>query len=230
MKRGFTLIEIIIAALILAVVSTLALYLYQRSNAAFSITLWKQERAAQAERFWTHLRRHLEAASDLLIIPDNQIGLPNPQLKKLENKPILVHSQPNSIGEEGKGNLLVWNVSTLNFDMTGSYAHSYKSEVFSLVKDNKRVCLIAEDGKRIAELDDVVSVTFDAKPITKANETHYESVIFSTVPEATVVGTLLEISISISPPESSIAKNIRIPHNHKFKLNVSAQPSTSPAY
>lgn len=229
MKRGFTLIEIIIAALILAMLSILTLYLYQRSNAAFSITLWKQEQAAQAERFWVHFRKHIEGASDLIRIPDSQIGLSNPRLEK-EAKPIMVHSQPNTIGKEGKGNLLVWNVSTLNFDMSESHAHSYKSEVFSLVKNKRKVYLIGEESRPIAEIDDVVSLTLDAKPITKANETVYEGVVFSAAPGATVVGSLLEISIIVSPPEKSIAENIRIPYNHKFKLNVAAQLSPSPSY
>ena len=84
MKKGFTVIEVIISTLVLSILATGIMFLFQRSNSAFSITLWKQERTKQAEIFWTHFRKCIEEASDYLEIPDDQMGKPHPEDKKKE--------------------------------------------------------------------------------------------------------------------------------------------------
>ncbi len=118
MKKGFTVVEIIISALVLSLLISGIMFLFKRSNAAFSITLWKQERTKQAEMFWTHFRKHIEEASDLLEIPDNQLGKPHPEVKKTASKPILVHMSPNTVQDKQK--ILAWNVSLLDFDFSNT--------------------------------------------------------------------------------------------------------------
>lgn len=230
-RRAFTLVEIAISALVLALLLGGCIFIYQRSNSAFSITLWKQERTAQAERFWTHFRKHIEEASDLLVIPDDEMGNAHPRLQKQKDMPILIHSYPGSIGENSKANLLAWNVSTLDINFE-TKTHSSKSETFCLEKDGRRVFLKGEKDKVIAELYDVVSVAFEVKPIVKTSDSPYESIGGSGAPvdDATVVGTLLEISITMAPPKLAIAEKTKIPQNHKFRLNVNSKTSDNPEY
>lgn len=230
-KRAFTLVEIAIAAIVLSILMGGCMFLYQRSNAAFSITLWKQERTAQAERFWTHFRKNIEEASDLLEIPDDQMGLPHPHVQKTKEMPILVHTSAGSLKENDNANLLAWNVSILDIDFDNG-KHSSKSEIFQLVKEGRKVSLKGSKSKPVAELDDVVAIAFDIKTIVKADDTSYETIVSNTVATGTakIVGTLLEISLTMAPPKTSISEQNKIPQNHKFRLNVAADMSADPKY
>ena len=230
-KRAFTLVEIAIASLVMFALMGGCMYLYQRSNDAFSITLWKQERTAQAERFWTHFRKNIEEASDLLEITDDQMGFPHPKVTKSKEMPILVHTSAGSLKENDKANLLAWNVSILNIDFEAGN-HSSKSENFQLVKEGRKVLLKGSKAKPIAEMDDVVAIAFDVKSIVKADDTSYETIVSDTAVSgsAKIVGTLLEISLTMAPPKKSIGEGNRLPQNHKFRLNVAADMSTDPKY
>ncbi len=207
------------------------MYLYQRSNAAFSITLWKQERTTQAERFWTHFRKNIEEASDLLVIADDQMGLPHPHVTKSKEMPIKIHTSAGSLGEKDNANLLAWNVSILDIDFDNG-KHSSKSETFQLIKEGRKVSLKGSKAKAIAELDDVVAIAFNVKSIVKADDTSYETIVSDTAVSgsAKIVGTLLEISLTMAPPKLSIGENNKLPQNHKFRLNVAADMSTDPSY
>jgi prepilin-type N-terminal cleavage/methylation domain-containing protein len=225
MKKGFTVIEVIISTLVLSILVTGIMFLFQRSNSAFSITLWKQERTKQAEIFWTHFRKCIEEASDYLEIPDDQMGKPHPEVKKKESKPILVHTSPNTVDN---GKILSWNVSHLDFDFSATGAHSSNSESFSLVKEGRKIKLVNGDKKTIATLDDIKEINFVAKPLVKVEERSYTSLSDNdSVSPDDMVGTLLEISLTMTPPEHSIGDGNRIPHNHKFKLNVAFSKTTN---
>ncbi|MBR4329604.1 MAG: type II secretion system protein [Candidatus Riflebacteria bacterium] len=229
MKKGFTVVEVMISTLVLSILIGGIMFLFQRSNSAFSITLWKQERTKQAEVFWTHFRKYIEEASDLLEIPDDQLGKPHPEVKKKEAKPILVHSSPNL---ESKGKILGWNVSHLEFDFSNTGAHSSKSECYFLVKDGRKISLTgSRSSKPIAVLDDIQDINFVAKPLVKLEERSYTSLGNSDnlLPDD-MVGTLLEISLTMTPPEHYVGEGNRIPHNHKFKLNVAFSKTTSINY
>ena len=228
MKKGFTVVEVIISTLVLSILVTGIMFLFQRSNSAFSITLWKQERTKQAEIFWTHFRKCIEEASDYLEIPDDQMGKPHPEVKKRESKPILVHSSPNTADNE---KILGWNVSHLDFYFSGTGAHSSNSEYFFLVKEGRKIKLVNGDKKTIAALDDIKEINFVAKPLVKVEERSYTSLSDSdSISPDDMVGTLLEISLTMTPPEHSIGEGNRIPHNHKFKLNVAFSKTTSINY
>ncbi len=229
MKKGFTVVEVMISTLLLSILIGGIMFLFQRSNSAFSITLWKQERTRQAEVFWTHFRKYIEEASDLLEIPDDQLGKPHPDVKKKESKPILVHSSPNS---ESKGKILGWNVSHLEFDFSNTGAHSSKSEYYFLVKDGRKISLTSStSSKPIAVLDDIQEINFVAKPLVKVEERSYTTLSNSdTLSPNDMDGTLLEISLTMTPPEHYVGEGNRIPHNHKFKLNVAFSKTTSINY
>ena len=227
MKKGFTLVEIIIAGAIASLLIGGVMFLYQRSSATFSITLWKQERAKQAEIFWTHFRKYIEEATDLLDIPDTEQGKLFPKIEIKEKKPILVHITPNEI--EGRENILCWNVSDLNID-SETRTHSSKSDIYYLIKDKRKVILVCEKQKKsIAELDDVEEINFVLKPIT-VNGRSYSDVSLGPSTGSEVTGTLLEISLTLSPPEKYIGNENRIPQNHKFKLNVASEKTTNVNY
>ena len=228
MKKGFTVVEIMISTLVLSILIGGIMFLFQRSNSAFSITLWKQERTKQAETFWTHFRKHIEEASDLLEIPDDQLGKPHPEVKKKEAKPLHVHSSPNLADKE---KILGWNVSHLDFDFSNTGAHSSHSEYYFLVKNGRKISLISGDNKTIAVLDDIEEINFVAKPLVKVEERSYTSLSDNdTVLPDDMVGTLLEISLTMTPPERSIGEGNRIPHNHKFKLNVAFSKTANVNY
>lgn len=225
-KNGFTLVEISISVLVLSLLLGIIIFLYQRSNAAFSITVWKQERTAQAERFWTHFRKHAEEATDELVIPDSEMGKPHPKIEKVSNRPILINPMPN-VAE--KSNLLAWNVSQLKFDFSATMAHSQETSQYYLEKNKKRVALFCKGKEKpIAEIDDVIEISFSMKSLVKADNVSYETEVDGIAPNA--IGTLLEISMILAPPKTGLAKDLRIPYNHKFKLNVAAEESTSPMY
>ena len=229
MKKGFTVIEVVIATLVLSILSGGIMLLFQRGNAAFSITLWKQERTKQAEVFWTHFRKHIEEASDLLEIPTDQLGKPHPEVNKKEPKPILVHASPNIVNDKQK--ILAWNVSHLDFDFTGSGLHESKSNYYYLIKDDRKITLTDNNSKKIAELDDIDSINFIVKPLVNLEERSYTTLSETdTVPADKIVGTLLEISLTMTPPKREMAQGNRIPHNHKFKLNVAFKKTTSINY
>lgn len=229
MKKGFTVIEVIISTLVLSILIGGIMFLFQRSNSAFSITLWKQERTKQAEVFWTHFRKHIEEASDLLEIPDNQLGKPHPEVKKKEAKPLLVHSSPNLADKE---KILGWNVSHLDFDFSNTGAHSSHSEYYFLEKNGKKISLTSSrSSKPIAVLDDIQDINFVTKPLVKLEERSYTSLSDSdSLSPDDMVGTLLEISLTMTPPEHSVGEGNRIPHNHKFKLNVAFSKTANVNY
>ena len=229
MKKGFTVVEVMISTLVLSILIGGIMFLFQRSNSAFSITLWKQERTKQAEIFWTHLRKHLEEASDLLEIPNDQLGKPHPEVKKKASKPILVHSSPNTVDND---KILGWNVSHLEFDFESGISHKSQSVSYFLVKDGRKISLTSGRGdKPIAVIDDIQEINFVAKPLVKVEERSYTSLSNSdTVSPDDMVGTLLEISLIMTPPEHYVGEGNRIPHNHKFKLNVAFSKTTSINY
>ena len=228
MKKGFTVIEVVISTLVLSILTVVIMFLFQRSNSAFSITLWKQERTKQAEIFWTHFRKNIEEASDFLEIPDDQMGKPHPEVRKKESKPILVHSSPNTVNN---GKILGWNVSHLDFDFSNTGAHNSHSEYFFLIKEERKVKLVNGDNKTIATLDDIKEINFVTKPLVKLEERSYTSLSDNdSVSPDDMVGTLLEISLTMTPPEHAVGEGNRIPHNHKFKLNVAFLKTTSINY
>lgn len=199
------------------------MFLYKRSTETFKITLWKQERTAQAEIFWSFMRKHLEEATNYLDLA-LEAGNASPIVPE-EPRPVKIHPNPSSAPD---GNILAWNVSTTKFDFSPPFSHSSDHNVFSLAKKGKKLELrSSKTQKPVATLDDIDAISFIVSSVTK-NTSNEESIVTGIDPDA--IGTMLEISLTLSPPEGYIAADLKIPYNHKFRINVPPHPDTAPTY
>lgn len=218
-QRAFTIIEVVIAMMVLSIFITIIMYLYSRSSDSFKITLWKQERTAQAEIFWAHMRKHLEEATNDLSVA---VGTPNPSIIALPC-PLKFHPDPNVLAN---GNIMAWNVSKTNFEFSPPYAHSSISEKFFLTKNGRQV-ILRSSSKKIAQLDDVDKVRINVASVIK-NTTNDEEIVPALVP--TAVGCLVELAVTLTPPPSYRMQELIIPQNHKFRLNVPPHADSAPSY
>lgn len=216
-KSGITLTELVIAAAVMSSLSLVLFAMYSRGTDTFKITAWKQERTAQSEIFWAGMRKHLEEASNLydMSLPD-AAGSPNPVIPEVA-RPIQIHPDPSSVAD---GNILVWNSSQLNFQFAPPFAHTSTNQTFFLRKNGRRLTLIMDQaGQRrtITRLDDVVDITFVVESVVK-NLNNEEEIVNGFVADAS--GTMLAVSIILAPPQGYVAEQLRVPQNHKFRLNV----------
>lgn len=222
-NRGFTIIEVVVSILILSSFIGTLMYLYSRSTESFKLTVWKQERTAQASMFWTFMRKHLEEATNNLDIT-SQVGNANPVFP--ENPcPLKFHPNPNSVA---KGNILAWNVSRVEFADAPPYAHSSVNVTFYLEKAGRRLLLKSSDSlKNIATLDDVEDIKFNLSSVirTANNEDQIKPGI-----DVDAVGAFIELSLTLSPPRGNLATDMKIPQNHKFRLNVGLYSDANPSY
>ncbi len=218
-KIGFTIVEVVVSIMVLSLFITVVMYLYSRSSDSFRITLWKQQRTAQAELFWARMRKHLEeATSDLTF----ELGSANPDLTELP-RPFKFHPSPDSLAA---GNVMAWGVTRVNFSFTPPFTHTRQHSFFSLAKDGRRI-ILREGGIVRAELDDVVQISFRVSSVMKAAD-NSEQIFAGSDPAAD--GTLVEIAVTLSPPANLMAAHQRIPQNHKFRLNIPSQSDTNPVY
>jgi type II secretory pathway pseudopilin PulG len=218
-NRAFTIIEIVVSILVFSGFVLAVMFLYRRSSDSFKITAWKQERAAQADLFWAHTRKALEEATDRLEFAPGVIN--NPPLLK-ETRPIKIHPSPGTVTD---GNILAWNVSKTTYDMAGSN-HTSTHRTFSMVKQKRRLIINGGDG-RSPVLDDVAALEFIVSSVTKLPN-NAEEITAGISPAA--IGTLLEISLTLAPPEGYIAGDLKVPMSHKFRLNVAPSSDSAPTY
>ncbi len=220
---GFTLVEIIVTILILSGFVLTLMFLYRRSADTFKITVWKQERTAQAEIFWAFIRKHLEEATNYLDLA-SQAGNSNPVIPD-DPRPFKFHPNPSGAAD---GNILAWNVSTAKFDFSPPYAHNSQHVNYFLVKNDKRLELRSSaTGKPLAVIDDVDSIAFTISSVTR-NATNEDTITPGVV--AGAIGTMFEVSLTLKPPASYIAADIKIPQNHKFRINVAPHSDSAPSY
>lgn len=217
-SKGFTIVEVVVSIMVFSAFLSVLMYLYSRSNESFKITLWKQQRTAQAEIFWSFMRKHLEEATNELKI--DQFSS-NPNIS-FDLRPLKFHPNPTSVAN---GNILAWNSSKVHFVFVPTPNHKIDQKFFFLCKDKKRLEL--RSGRVISKIDDVSSVNFNITSVKKGggNEEFLDPGA-----DPSSVGTILEISIILSPPDGYMAKDLKIPQNHKFRLNVGSMPDPSPAY
>ena len=218
-KRAFTIIEIVVSILVFSGFVLAVMFLYRRSSDSFKITAWKQERGAQADLFWAQARKALEEATDRLEFAPGVIN--NPPLLK-EPRPVKIHPSP---GAAPDGNILAWNVSRTTYDMAGSN-HTSVHSIYSMAKQKRRLIINGGSG-RAPVLDDVVAIEFIVSSVTKTAN-NAEEITAGINPAA--VGTLLEISVTLAPPEGYIAGELKIPMSHKFRLNVAPFSDSAPTY
>ena len=200
------------------------MFLYRRSTDSFKITVWKQERTAQAEIFWAFMRKHLEEATNYLDLAA-QAGIPNPVIPE-DPRPFKFHPTPSAAAD---GNIAAWNVSTTRFDFsTSSYAHTSLHTNYFLVKNKKRLELKSSAAaKPLAALDDVEEIAFTISSIVK-NATNEDTIIAGI--DANAIGTLVELALTLKPPADYLAGDIKIPQNHKFRVNVAPHSDSAPSY
>ncbi len=219
-KKAFTIIEILVSIVVMSIFIIGVMYLYSRSSDSFKITAWKQERTAQADIFWANARKALEEATNDLRFEAG--AAMNPTLKE-ELKPIKIHPDP---GGAPDGNILAWNVSKTTFDMATA-KHSSIHSVYALTKQGRRLNLVGGD-RRPGVLDDVVDIKFTVSSVMKTANNDEE--IKEKIIDSAAIGTLLEIAITLAPPPNFIAGDLRVPMNHKFRLNVAPFSDSAPTY
>ena len=225
-KKGLTLVEIVIAALVFAIFSWLLMLLYNRGSDSFRITVWKQNRNAELISFWAVMRKNLEEASNHYTATP---GDANPKITPSPN-PILIHPDPKTVDS---GPILAWSVSSVNFDFTSGYFnHDPKRSTYVLIKEKKKLILASEiNGKkkhRITLLDGVDEISFKVSSIVVDASDNEEKIVDGCVAGAN--GSLLEISIMLKPPEKYIAANQKLAQNNKFRLNVAPKFDSNPTY
>ncbi|EKE22395.1 MAG: hypothetical protein ACD_6C00847G0002 [uncultured bacterium] len=120
---------------------------------------------------------------------------------------------------------MAWNVSKTTFDLPTSN-HTSVHNIFALVKDGRRLSLVGGGGRSVF-IDDVVRIEFKVSSVIKSLN-NAEDTIDGANPAA--IGTLLEISLILAPPDGFIAGDLRVPMNHKFRLNVAPFVDSAPTY
>ncbi len=199
------------------------MFLYRRSAETFKITVWKQERTAQAEIFWSHMRKHLEEATNYLDLA-SQAGNSNPVIPD-DPRPFKFHPTPSTAAD---GNILAWNVSTTSFEFSPPYAHTSLHVCYFLVKNKKRLELRSSaTAKAIAVIDDVESIAFTVSSVIRNSDN--EDTIEAGI-NAGAIGTMFELSLTLAPPKGYIGSELKIPQNHKFRINVAPHPDSAPSY
>jgi len=222
-RQGFTIAETLVAIMIFSGFIFTMMSLYRRSTDSFKITVWKQERTAQSEIFWAFMRKHLEEATNYLDLA-GQAGQANPVIPE-DPRPFKFHPNPSAAAD---GNIAAWNVSTTKFDFSSSHAHASQHTNYFLVKNKKRLELKSSaTAKPIAALDDVEEISFTISSIVK-NATNEDSIIAGIDPNA--IGTLVELALTLKPPADYLASDIKMPQNHKFRVNVAPHSDSAPAY
>lgn len=216
-RSGITIMELLVTTAVMSALTMILFMMYSRGTNTFKITSWKQERTSQAEIFWAGMRKHLEEASNLYDMSlSDAAGSSNPIIPEVI-RPLQVHPDPTSVGA---GNILAWNSSQLDFQFTAPFAHTSTSQTYFLRKNGRRLVLLMNQGvqnRTIARLDDVVDITFVVESVVK-NSNNEEEIVDGFVAGAS--GTMLTISIILAPPQGYIAEQLRVPQNHKFRLNV----------
>lgn len=211
---GFTIVELLIAVTVFSVFIVSLLLLFKQSGDSFKITSWKQQKTAESQIFWTHLKQNIEEATNKLsVLP----GIVEPEVKS-EVRDMNVNSNASTITS---GDILDWNVSHISFDFVSSN-HSFSNKIFTLKKDTNALYL--EDGvKRIAKITDVDSVTINITSVV-IDATTKEQILVEGE-NAGAFGSIIAISIIQKPPSGYMAKDLKLVQNHKFRINVKAVAS-----
>ena len=219
-KAGFTIVELVIAILVFSIFVGILMYLYSRSNDSFKITFWKQQRTAQSEIFWAHMRKHLEEATNQLV-PEQFVD--NPDVN-INIKPLKFHDDPTSVND---GNIMAWNCSKVNFNFSPSPNHNAVHSIYLLEKKGGTIRL-KNSGKEVSKIEDVESIEIKVISIKK-DSVNFEEV-FSGGPDPDAVASVVEISLTLSPPKGYLAEDLKIVQNHKFRANVGATVDSAPSY
>ena len=224
-REAFTLVEVLVALLVFSIFSTGILLIYRFSVHSYKATSWKQDRTHQAELFWNVLRKSVEEATDELK-PLSGLGgtidkIPMPLLYK------------DSSDSTHQGGLLAWKVYHLNNAGGLDYNNTYLVEL----KNRSLVMTVKPDPPGWTSpkilLEDVDCVKIQATPIWRSTDPGKEEFLGTAGPDSSYTenaGSVIEISITLTPPQNVSIPDLKIIQNNKFKLIVGSVSSSSPSY
>ncbi len=216
-RAGFTLVEVLVTIIVLSLFTYGLVNLYRQSMQSYRITTWKQERTRQAELFWNRLRKPLEEASDQLARRD--LGAGRWTIDKT-SRPLKFNPSP------GDGKFMAWQVD--HFDATTGLVEG--PTTWSLSRTGREIRMTGPGLSDHLVLEDVDTVSIKATQIRQRDGTFEEELDLTGAGTDPVVGSVLEISFVLTPPESVQSSAIRVVQNAKFKLVVEAEATTAPNY
>lgn len=216
-----TLVEMVVATLVMAVFVLSVAYLYQWMSHSFRSTSWKQDRTRESEEFWNFLRRNLEEAAN---IHQEDSGTGD---MAIDPRPLHARTLP-VIPEDGSadGDLMAWVRARMNpATRTNEYAlgcqvRVQKRQVFLKIKTLGMGPI--PPGETIPDralLNDVSGFIIQLTPIRQDPNTGDYADTGGTGVGA-IVGTQVEISVLFEPGASSGMSHLRLVQNHKFRLAV----------
>ncbi|MBF0500468.1 MAG: prepilin-type N-terminal cleavage/methylation domain-containing protein [Candidatus Riflebacteria bacterium] len=228
-SRGFTLVEIVISATVLATLFLVVTLLFRHLSDSYRLTTWKQEHLQQAQSFWNIARKNLEEAADLIAVSSDLVATSSPLLYRSVSQTGLSQN-----GINPSGPLLRWEKShiltsgTLEYRVECQVSLNDRSVAIQALPPSTMSApseeLISTPKTILTDVDAFVIQTTPIKLDADRGEYLEAGVSSSTV------GTLVEISIRFKPPSNSgLPSQIEITQNNKFKLAVDAASYTNPA-
>ncbi|MBF0409110.1 MAG: hypothetical protein HQM10_17310 [Candidatus Riflebacteria bacterium] len=224
--------EVVIATGVFSILITMTLFLYERLMFSYKASSWKQEKNNQSELFWDIMRKSLEHATDLI-----QKNGTAPDFKLIVSPfPVSYRSFAN-----GNSKILLWNVDHIDengeLDYRVEYSVSLSGRKLSILSEKKSgsenpsadivfnsAKVLMTDVDSVAIKSTNIRASDDSTDPARFNEHYLELTTTST---GKIVGSIVEISIVLSPPESIGLENLKILQNNKFKVNVSATENPS---
>ncbi|MBF0545381.1 MAG: prepilin-type N-terminal cleavage/methylation domain-containing protein [Candidatus Riflebacteria bacterium] len=226
---GFSLVEILISLAICVLLLMIVFFVYDRTMFSYRCSEWKQEKVLQAELFWNELRKCLEQATDVL----QKRGHPPDFRFDVIPRPFKFKSAVDS-----NGTVFSWNVD--HVDENGDLA--YRMEYRIIFADRKlqiESSHVGGPGSPSPEITfdvgktlvtDVESINVGATNVKESqNPANLNEQYLETTPTADApVGSVVEISLLLTPPAGLRIGEVKVAQNNKFKLNVAAVETALP--
>ncbi|HNW35249.1 MAG TPA: hypothetical protein PKM25_09985 [Candidatus Ozemobacteraceae bacterium] len=224
-RSAMTLVEILIAALLLSGFLGTIIYIQRFTMNSYRITSWKQEKTRQIETFWNQFRKPIEEVSDAL-----SRNPPAGSDWEVIRTPRPLRYRSRSAGNEGV--VMVWRADHLTSSGDLEYSREYKLELKSRRLEMTGVQFGTDQTRLLVEGVDEVRVRSTsirqaqnpAVPDERFEEYLDPSGAGSADP---IVGSVVELSITVSPDRGSGIPNQRIVQNAKFKIPVESREDLS---
>jgi|GEM_PF-1024234 len=224
-RSAMTLVEILIAALLLSGFLGTIIYIQRFAMNSYRVTSWKQEKTRQIESFWNQLRKPIEEASDAL-----SRNPPAGSDWEVVRTPRPLRYRSRSAGNDGV--VMVWRADHLTSSGDLEYSREYKLELKSrrlelagvqFGTDQKRMLVEGVDEIRVRSTS-IRQSQNPAVPDEKFEEYLDASGAGLTDP---IVGSIVEIAIIVSPDRGSGIPDQKIVQNAKFKIPVESREDSS---
>ncbi|HNV70852.1 MAG TPA: hypothetical protein PKO06_14215 [Candidatus Ozemobacteraceae bacterium] len=220
-RHAFTVIEMIVVALVLSVFVITLMYLYQWITYSYRSTSWKQERTRETEEFWNLLRKNLEEASNIHEEDSVTLDL------SIASCPLHFRTLP-SIPADGSldGDLMAWVRARMNpATRTSEYKLAcrlwvQKRQVFLSIKSlSMGPVPTSETIPARAFLNDVSGFIVQATPI-RQDPSLGDYADTGGTGVGLIIGTQIEVSILFEPAANTGLGTLRLAQNHKFRVPV----------